>query len=174
MKQTIPRHRLIIMRHAKSDWASEAMSDFDRPLNKRGERDAPLVGRWLKDQNLIPDRLVSSPANRAKETARLVAAEMGFVEAAIVWVHDIYEAALPILLKVVETNAKGARTLMLVGHNPGFEQLLMHFARKETLPEVDKRMPTAGVYVLEFPDDSEKYLAGKGICIAHMRPRWLT
>lgn len=167
------RRRLIIMRHAKSDWESEAQSDFDRPLNKRGKRDAPRIGRWLKDQNLIPDRLVSSPAERAKQTALAVATEFEIDEDEIIWERDMYEATLTKLLQVIARRKEGADTVMMVGHNPGLEMLLMHFVRKETLPAEDKHMPTAGVYVLEFPGEAADFKAEQGICIAHMRPRWL-
>jgi phosphohistidine phosphatase len=169
------RRRLIIMRHAKSDWTSGLRGDFDRPLNERGKRDAPRVGRWLQQQGLVPDLIISSPSARTRATATAVAGALGIDAAAIIWEASVYEASLATLREVLRTAAAGVEAPMLVGHNPGMEQLVRHFTRAETLPAEQKLMPTAAVYVLEFPaagpvGDFEE--AG-AVCIGHMRPRWL-
>ena len=164
--------RLIIMRHAKSDWGSGAVTDFDRPLNGRGERDARRMGRWLRDKDFIPERMVSSPAIRARGTAKLVAKALGVDAATIEWDRRIYEAEVGALLAVLDAHHRDERVQLMVGHNPGLERLVLHLARAETLPGHDKTLPTAAVYVLEFALD-EELQAGQGVCIAHMRPRWL-
>jgi phosphohistidine phosphatase len=171
----MPRRRLIIMRHAKSDWGSGVRGDFDRPLNERGKRDAPRVGRWLREQGLVPDLIISSPSVRTRATATAVAAELGTGAEAIVWEAGIYEASLSQLREVLRRTAAGVAVPMLVGHNPGLEQLLRHLTRAETLPAEHKLMPTGAVYVLEFPASGPggDFEASSAVCIGHIRPRWL-
>jgi phosphohistidine phosphatase len=169
------RRRLIIMRHAKSDWEAGSRRDFDRPLNARGQKDAPNMGHWLHEQQLVPQLIISSPSVRTRSTATLVAAQLGIDAGAILWEARVYEATLATLRDVLRVCAAGIPTAMLVGHNPGMESLLKYYTRAETLPPETKAMPTAAVYVLEFPDllPTDDYREGEGICIAHMRPRWL-
>lgn len=162
---------LIVMRHAKSDWDSSATSDFDRPLAPRGERDAPRMGRWLREQHYIPQHIVSSPAARARETTIRVVKELGLEKAAVNWNRALYEADVEDLLEViVKCNAP---TTLIVGHNPGLEALVRYLARPATLPQETKVMPTAGIVVLELPDDSRRLPRQQTKVVTHMRPRWL-
>ena len=142
--------KLILMRHAKSDWEEPAGSDFDRPLAKRGRKDAPHMGAWLKKKGLIPERLLASPARRAKETASLVAEELEFDEGRIEWQERIYDASVDDLLKVIEGAAMETSCLMLIGHNPGLDELLEFLSQDEPQYEDDKLMTTAAIAVLSY------------------------
>jgi phosphohistidine phosphatase len=164
---------LVIMRHAKSDWASGALTDFDRPLNRRGERDAPRMARWLRANRFIPQQILSSPAVRARETTKSVIKELAVDESMVRWDRRIYEADLDDLLAVLADHEAGPPVQMLVGHNPGLEQLAGYLASADTLPREEKLMPTAGVMVLEVPMGKGGIAPRAGTCVAHMRPRWL-
>lgn len=161
------------MRHAKSDWASGAIADFDRPLNRRGQRDAPRMARWLRANRFVPDEIISSPAVRAGETARSVIRELDLDEAVIRWDQRVYDADLDDLLAVLADHQAAVPVQMLVGHNPGLERLTGYLARAATLPREEKLMPTAGVMVLEIPAGRGGIARAAGTCVAHMRPRWL-
>jgi phosphohistidine phosphatase len=87
------KKRLYLLRHAKSSWDDPALDDFARPLNKRGQRDAPFMGRRFREQSFAPDRIVSSPAERAYETARTIARELGHALGDIVRDDELYPPA---------------------------------------------------------------------------------
>jgi phosphohistidine phosphatase len=145
---------LMLMRHAKSDWPVEECRDFDRPLAPRGVRDAPRVGKWLRRHGLVPDRIVSSPAERARATAERVAGKLRIPGKRIVFEPRIYEAGLRRLLEVVSEYGKDSGTLLLVGHNPGLEELLAYLADAEPPRDPAGKLLTAGaVAVLEFDRD---------------------
>lgn len=168
----MPR-RLILMRHGKSDRDSGVKTDFDRPLNPRGERDVPAMARWLAAQGHLPQLVISSPALRARQTALLAAAGMHYPEAAIEWQPAMYDAAHDRLLSVLAECAPGKTPVMLVGHNPGMEELALYLSGGAGLPDEDKGMPTAAVVILELPKSWAHLKRGSGKMIAHMRPRWL-
>lgn len=139
------------MRHAKSDRSSGAGSDFDRPLNPRGIETAGKMGKWLKRERLLPDRIVSSPAQRARQTTGLVCKHLKFEMNDVNLDKRIYEADLEDLISVIDDHARGAGCLLLVGHNPGLDKLVGYLAREE--PPCDdegKLMATAAVAVLDF------------------------
>ena len=164
---------LIIMRHAKSDWNHTALSDFERPLNKRGQASAPKIGYWLRQQGLLPDHVVSSPAIRAKQTANLVCAELGFSRAEIRWDGRIYDAALADLLAVLTDCPNTALRVLLIGHNPGLEYLLMHLHSNPKIPHSDKLMPTAAVGHMQLPDDWHQLDPACGQLLTLQHPREL-
>ncbi|MFM7274917.1 MAG: SixA phosphatase family protein, partial [Gammaproteobacteria bacterium] len=93
--------RLILCRHAKSSWADPGMADIDRPLNDRGKRDAPEMGRRLRERGVAPDLVVSSGARRARATARRIAAELGIDGDAVTIVERLYEASVATWLAVI-------------------------------------------------------------------------
>ncbi|MFZ5622717.1 MAG: SixA phosphatase family protein [Pseudomonadota bacterium] len=136
---------LLILRHAKSDWTRDC-DDFDRPLNKRGRRDAPRMGAWLAAHDLMPDRVLSSPARRARQTVEAVSETLRVPTGHIVWDERLYLAGLPLLLDILAEIPPEIRRLLLVGHNPGLEDLLVHLA-SGPLPQNpdDKLLPTASV-----------------------------
>lgn len=143
--------RLILMRHAKSAWP-EGVADFDRPLAPRGQEAAPLMGRWLSKQGIRPDQVLVSAAKRTRETWALAGAFFpGLAHEAT---PAIYAASAGDLLDVVHDAEPAAQTLMLVGHNPGMQELgyaLAHPATSdsEALRRLSQKYPTAGLAILE-------------------------
>lgn len=119
---------LTLVRHAKSSWDHPELTDFDRPLNDRGRRDAPRMATHAKRVLGIPDRIISSPALRALTTAKIFAEALGIPERDIATEPRIYEAARETLLKLVRRLDDGDRHLMLFGHNPGFSDLAHQLA----------------------------------------------
>lgn len=125
---------LLVQRHAKSSWKHPEVSDHDRPLNKRGRRDAPRMGRFVAAQGLRPDVIVASTARRARRTAEEVARHAG-CEGAVQLDRRLYLASPDEIVDVVRGVAGSARRVMVVGHNPGLEDLVARLAgRRETLP----------------------------------------
>lgn len=114
---------LYLMRHAKSSWKDSTLQDFDRPLNGRGREAAPLVGRLVRKRKLRVDLILSSPAARARQTAALVKESAG-LDAELLYDERIYEADAARLVEVVAQAGESAEALLLVGHNPGMEELL--------------------------------------------------
>ncbi len=144
---------LIIMRHGKSDWNSGVSRDFDRPLNDRGSKDVPRMAKWLHTQQLLPQRLISSPARRAADTAKLIAENSGVGQEAIVHDEAIYEAGREDLCTVLARHAGDSSCLLLVGHNPALDDLLEYLVSgRLPLTAGGKLMTTAAVAVLECAD----------------------
>jgi phosphohistidine phosphatase len=167
----MPRE-LLILRHAKSDWESGAASDFDRPLAKRGRKDAPRVGEWLYREGMVPDLVISSPAERARQTALEVCKSMDYKQKKIVWDGDVYAAGVEELLRVLARAPSDAVTVMLVGHNPGLEDLLIFLGGDEVeVPDDGKLLPTAALARLEMPKDWSALQAGCAQLVSITRPR---
>ena len=135
---------LLILRHAKSDWNNANLSDFDRPLNERGLRDAPRVGKLMRDKDLLPDLILSSPAVRARETLRL-AAETAAFGGEIRFEPRIYEASINDLLEIAAAVPDDCEKLLIVGHNPGFSRLV------EVLTGESENLPTAALAEIVLP-----------------------
>jgi phosphohistidine phosphatase len=149
---------LLIVRHGKSDWSVEA-SDFDRPLKKRGKKAATHLGKWLHEQHIRPDVIITSPANRAIATARLVSEAMRVDH--IVEDVRIYEASLNDLLSVLTDAPEEKNQIMLIGHNPGLESLLLYLVNKNiSVPADGKLLPTASLAHLTMPEDWQKLPSG--------------
>lgn len=129
---------LLVMRHAKSSWGDPGLADFDRPLNERGLEAAPLMGRYMRGHGLRPDLILCSTAARARQTAALVAGAAGF-DAELRHDERIYEATSARLVEVVSQADESADALLVVGHNPGLEELI------ERLTGESRRMPTAAL-----------------------------
>src|SRR6187549_3648711 len=114
---------LYVLRHAKSSWDNSKLADFDRPLNERGETTAPFMGEFMAEHGFEPQVIVSSPAVRARETARL-AKEAAHFAAGIVHDERIYEASPRTLQTVVSSIEDRFESAMLVGHSPGMEGIV--------------------------------------------------
>ena len=138
---------LLILRHAKSDWADSHLSDHDRPLNKRGKQDAPRMGELIREQGLTPDLILSSTAKRAHHTAELVAEACGY-EAEILTSRDLYQAGPEEYIEVMNVMADDEAILMIVGHNPGMEELL------DSLTGESVTMTTANLAQVALPVQS--------------------
>lgn len=149
MNKQKPKHTLMLMRHAKSDRSDPSQDDFDRPLNPRGRKTAPRMGKWLKKRKLMPEVVISSPARRARETTVLVTGPLRFPEGKIIWDERVYNGSVPGLLAVVNSHASGAQVSLLVGHNPGLDDLLAHLcAGALPLDEEGKLLTTGAIAVL--------------------------
>ena len=159
--------KLYLARHAKSSWKEPDLDDFDRPLNKRGIRDAPFIGQKLKEKNILPDLIISSPANRALTTARELAEQMGYPVDKIVEDENIYEAGGGELLSIIQNVSDEHESLMLVGHNPEFT-MLANWLGGLTIPNV----PTCGMVALTFEGDSwQQVQGGKGSLLFFEYPK---
>ena len=139
---------LTIVRHAKSSWKHAALSDRERPLNKRGERDAPEMGRRIKAHGIRPSLVISSPATRAWTTARVVADVIGYPREFLHREDGLYLASLDGLLDVIVAQDVRFNNLMLFGHNPGLTDLVNYF-----VPGLTSNLPTAGVVSVEVDSD---------------------
>lgn len=142
---------LLVLRHAKSGWDDPVARDFDRPLNPKGQRAAVAMGRYLHGQGLRFDHAIASPAARVKETLAQVAHGYG---AAIdpVWDQKLYLASLGTLLDAIEALPDTAETVLLSGHNPGLEELVLDRARAPgpLRDAVEEKFPTATLAELRF------------------------
>jgi phosphohistidine phosphatase len=114
---------LYLVRHAKSSWKYPKLDDFERPLNKRGRRDAPLMGKVLKKLKVAPDLIISSPANRAAMTVRIIADKINYPLDKIRYRENLYEFSEDALMDVIENIHDSANQVMLVGHNPALTGL---------------------------------------------------
>ena len=158
---------LLLLRHAKSDWDIPSMRDSERPLAKRGRKAAPRMGKALREKAVVPDYILCSPAIRARQTMEL------FVEAAGLEVEtrfeeNIYDASSAELLKLVRHLPDERHCVLMVGHNPGFENLLSRLIESVTA------MPTAALACIEFPIDSwEDVEDGEGKLQWYLTPKKL-
>jgi phosphohistidine phosphatase len=161
---------LLILRHGKSDWDA-GTDDFHRPLKDRGKRAAQRAGVWLLQQGLLPDYVVSSPAERAIVTAQKSCKAMGMNARVIHRVQAVYEATPSALLRVIADCPASARRIMLVGHNPGLEELLIYLAREPIpYPADGKLLPTATLARLAMPDNWQELHAGSAQLLGITRP----
>ena len=168
----MPR-KLLILRHAKSAWDTDAPTDFERPLAKRGRKDAPRMGSWLRERGLIPDLVISSPAQRARETTLGACESMGLGAKQIAWEPRLYAADPGTLLEVLKEHPKKPKTLMIVGHNPGLELLFEHLCKDLPVPADGKLLPTATLAVLDMPDHWQDLGSGSAGLVSITRPRQL-
>ncbi len=147
MTTPTPR-RLIAMRHAKSAWPD--VDDIDRPLAGRGRRDAPAAGLWLREAGCLPDRVICSPARRTRETWELVAEGLD-AEPPVSYDERLYDASVAALLGVVREVPAAVRTLLLIGHNPGMQELTLSLAGEaagDALHRAQEKFPTSAIAVL--------------------------
>jgi phosphohistidine phosphatase len=143
---------LFIVRHAKSSWDYPHLRDFERPLNDRGRKNAPEMGKRLKKRSVKPQLIVSSPANRALSTAQLIAQELDYPFADIVKEPNLYHASSRTISKIVSTQPDHIRSLMIFGHNPGLTDFANDLLNHERIDNV----PTSGVVAFNLPINSWK------------------
>ncbi len=140
------RRRLFMIRHAKSSWVNPLQSDFDRPLNDRGEHDAPMMGKRLKELGIAPGLIISSTAKRAQQTAKKIAKETGYDTDAIKWYEKLYHCIPAVFEEVLYEVDDNIKTVFIVAHNPGITEFV-----NELSPEFDiDNMPTCGIAGIEF------------------------
>lgn len=161
--------RLIVIRHAKSSRDDPGLADFERPLNKRGKRDAPRMGRFLRGEGLVPDRVITSPALRAITTARAIVACLGEAPPSPVEEPAVYGADVEDLLGVVRALPGKAARVFLVGHNPGLQDLV-NLLTRDALPH----LATCGVVDLALDIDTwQDTDAGCGTLLGYTSPKML-
>lgn len=139
---------LTIFRHAKSSWDFPDLTDHDRPLNKRGKRDAPIMGERLKESGIRPSLIVSSPAVRAWKTARTVAKQIGYPVEFLQREPGLYHAGVNKLLDIIAVQDDGFNNIVIVGHNPGLTDLA-----NELVPGLTSNLPTAGFIAIRIDTD---------------------
>ena len=140
---------LLILRHAKSSWKNLSLADIDRPLNKRGKRDAPRIGSLLREEDLVPDLIISSPALRARKTAKAVSKNSGY-EGKIQTENDFYPGDPDSFIEAFYSIPDEVDRVLIVAHNPGLEELLY------VLTGESAWMPTSALAKVSLP--VEKWL----------------
>jgi phosphohistidine phosphatase len=159
---------LLLMRHAKSSWKDASVPDHQRPLNQRGKSDAPLMGKYLREQGILLDALLCSTAVRARETAGGLLQEYTF-EGEVVYMDDLYHASPETLIALLKQLPDRIFTAMVIAHNPGLEIFL------ETVCAESEHMPTASVASVKFSFDhwADWREDAKGELLQLWRPREL-
>ena len=158
---------LYLIRHSKSSWKYTHLDDIDRPLNKRGKRDAPEMGSRLKSRGIYPDLMISSPANRALTACKVFADILSYPESQIVINDNVYHGSESALLNVVNSIDDQHEVVFLFGHNPGFTG----FANSLTHSDL-WNIPTTGIFGCNF--DVEKWSDvkfGNGVKIFYDYPK---
>lgn len=140
---------ILLLRHAKSSWDDSSLDDFDRPLAKRGIKDAPRMGAFARNTGYVPDLIISSPAKRAHQTTQLFAAEAGVEDSEIEWEEDFYYGSASDYLASVQQCDDGLGCVMLVGHNPKMEEIVSLLCGAGS--GYIARMPTAALACVEHP-----------------------
>ena len=162
---TILMKTLYLMRHAKSSWEDASLSDFERPLNDRGLSAAPFMGKLMREKGLEPDVILSSPAERAKQTASLVKEASG-ISHEIRFDDRIYEASPHTLVQVASEIDNANTSAMLVGHNPGMEGFIRYLTGNL------EPMPTAALAGIKLNIDKWSEIAdGCGDLLEILRPK---
>lgn len=152
------------MRHAKSAWDNTSLKDFDRPLNPRGKRDAPDMGRYLDKINLRPDHIISSPAQRARQTVLLLADTMNFDKKTIIWNEDLYFQGMEYYMESIQNSPEMSAVVLIAGHNPTIEQLVLHLSKNK----VRDAITTANIACFEADTEHWREVV-PGVC----RFKWL-
>ena len=149
---------LYMVRHAKSSWDYPELDDIDRPLSKRGKKNAPEMGRRLAARNILPQILVCSPAKRAISTALRIADEIGFPREAIVSEDRLYLASVEDIVDVIRQTGNEVNSLMIFGHNPGFTDTANRLCGSDIY-----NIPTCGIAAIRFDiDDWQSVEPGEG------------
>ena len=136
---------IYLVRHAKSSWKYPNLDDFERPLNKRGRKNAPFMGTILKKLKVAPDLILSSPANRASMTARVIADKISYPLENIRYSENVYDFSANALINVIKRLDDDVHKAMLVGHNPALTELSNYIG-----DEAISNIPTAGVFCAEL------------------------
>jgi phosphohistidine phosphatase len=170
--------RLFLLRHAKSSWDHPDLDDAERPLNARGQRAAPLIGRYVSGRGLVPDLILCSTAMRARQTLELVMADwetVGNVETKVTMRSSLYLASPGELLATVRRLDDDVGSVMIIGHNPGmaaFASLLAESGDRKGLKAMAMKFPTAGLAVIDLDVSAWKDAGpGQGVLQSFIRPK---
>jgi phosphohistidine phosphatase len=177
-----PARKLVLLRHAKSAWPD--VPDHERPLARRGRRNAPAMGRWLQAAGYLPDLVLCSTARRARETWQLAQAPLGATPPAS-FDRRVYEASATQLLDLIRRAPRAARTLLIVGHDPAVPELALTLAATTPgtecgtalvamLDRMRAKFPTAAIAILEFTGNWDQLAPGSARLTRFVTPRGLT
>lgn len=178
-----PARQLVLLRHAKSAWPDN-IPDHDRPLARRGRRDAPAAGRWLRQAGYVPDYVLCSTARRARETWQLAQRELG-VRPPAVFDPGVYDASARSLLDLVRQLPRAARTVVVVGHDPALPELALELLAENGAPgrqavaptpatpldRMRAKFPTAAIAVLELRGPWSELALGRARLASFTTPR---
>lgn len=151
----LPMKKLYLIRHAKSSWKDTSLSDYDRPLNKRGEHNSLFMGERLAKWGVMPDIILSSSARRAYLTAKNIAKMIGYSKQKIHFTNDIYEASLQDLLQTIQAIDNAHQSAFLIGHNPSLNMLLDYLVPDNFVENI----VTTGIVELELNIDKWEELS---------------
>jgi phosphohistidine phosphatase len=135
-----------MIRHAKSSWANPLQSDFERPLNDRGKSDAPLMGKELKKLGITPDLIISSTAKRTRQTAKKIAAEVGYDFDKVKWEEKLYHCIPSVFEEVIYEVSPEIKTVFIIAHNPGITEFVNQLSPEFSIDN----MPTCGIVGANF------------------------
>ena len=163
------------MRHAKSDWSDPGTSDFDRPISKRGRKNAKRIGQWMADNNYLPQKIISSPAKRARQTTELITMQLSRVnQEKIQYDDDLYLAGLDALMECIRIYKNNLNSLMLVAHNPGMEQLVNCLSDKSAKADINGiSMTTANLVIYKYANNDFDPELDKGELLEFIKPKEL-
>jgi phosphohistidine phosphatase len=174
--ERIRMRRLILLRHAKSDWSRPGQADHDRALSARGRKAAPRIGAYLAEQGLVPDLVLASTALRVRETLDPVLKALGR-RPRVTFDRRLYEADADDILGVLRETSPAAPALLVVGHNPGLSdlaELLVASGSDEAQRAMLEKFPSAGLAVIDFAvDDWRDLKPGSGRLDRFVTPRSL-
>ncbi len=151
---------LTLLRHAKSSWSNPGLGDHERPLNTRGERDAPEMARRINEAGIRPSLIVSSPATRAWNTAKFLAKEISYPNEFLQRDNKLYGAGLDTLIRYLASQDSGFNSILMVGHNPGLTEFANYL-----VPDVTNNLPTAGVLSVQIDSDDWDLRDAKSITL---------
>lgn len=167
---------IYLARHAKSSWSTGA-SDFERPLSKRGYADSERIGEELNRLNWKPEKIISSPALRASQTCQAYCDAIKFPHAEIDWEKDFYAAYTVTLLHTITSLDEGIQSVMLVGHNPSMEDLLLHLCSEASVSKIKqangKLFTTGNIMTLAFSGNWKDLMADEAELVSVLRPKEL-
>lgn len=146
LTETVMTKRLTLLRHGKSSWHDPDLADFDRPLNKRGQRDAPMMGQRLAKKGFAPDLFLVSPAVRARLTGEIIAEQLGVDKRQLSFDHNIYMACEHELINLLRSIDEQFQDVLLIGHNPGITDLANYL-----VDGCIENVPTCGVFSVALP-----------------------
>lgn len=152
--------RFVIIRHAKSSWATLGQADFDRPLNERGKQNAPEMGRRLLQYGLMPDLVLASSSKRTRQTTKAITEAMHF-SGKTEWLDKLYHAPVESIENAISTADDQYNTLFIIAHNPGLTQFLIEHGDRF----ITDNMPTCSIAAFQLDTDSWAgfYTAGKTV-----------
>ena len=158
---------LIIVRHCKSSWADLSLSDFDRPLNKRGKIDGELMSSYLREKEKKIDKLISSTSKRTRLTSKYFIEKIHFNS--ISYLDELYHASYSEIIKIISKIENNFNNIMVIGHNPGLTELINHFTDMRIY-----NIPTSGIIKVEFKEDKwSKITENKGKIVYKKFPKEL-